>query len=149
MAQRKIDDLSERSFRFSSDAYDYCFHLARLGGLPARIGYQLFDAATSIGANRAESKSAYSRREFAVKNSICLKEAREAHFWLRMADEKHLGDVERRTYLIGEANELIRIYAACVKRLQLRTAFSGLAVSLLTAYVAIRAVSFALQMLRF
>jgi four helix bundle protein len=45
----------------------------------------LFDAAGSVGANRAESKSSYSDQEFASKNAICLKECREARFWLLVA----------------------------------------------------------------
>jgi len=71
------EDLSQRCFEFSCDVYDYCEELVRLNGLPARVGYQLWDAASSVGANRAESRSAYSAKEFAAQNAICLKEARE------------------------------------------------------------------------
>jgi four helix bundle protein len=114
----EIEDLSERSFAFCCDAYDYCFELVRLGGLSARVGYQLFDASSSVGANRAESKSSCSRREFASKNAICLKECREAHFWLRLAARKRLGNPARRDHLLREATELIAIYTASVKSLQ-------------------------------
>src|SRR5438128_1035843 len=85
-------DLFERSFNFTSDVYDYCKDLVRLRGLPCRLAYQLFDAAASVGANRTESKSAYSDKEFAAKNAICLKESREARFWLRLAEKRALGN---------------------------------------------------------
>jgi four helix bundle protein len=78
MSTAAPEDLSNRSFRFASDVYDYCEMLVRLRGLPCRIAYQLFDAAGSIGANRSEARSSYSDREFVAKNTICLKEAREA-----------------------------------------------------------------------
>jgi four helix bundle protein len=111
-------DLFERSFHFACDVYDYCEDPVKLRGLPCRLAYQLFDAAGSVGANRAESKSAYSVREFAAENAICLKECREARFWLRVADAKHLGDKGRRDHLLQESNELISIYAVIVRNLK-------------------------------
>jgi four helix bundle protein len=118
MEKRPPEDLSERSFRFACDVYDYCEGLVQLRGLPCRLAYQLFDAAGSIGANRSESKSAYSDKEFASKNAICLKECREARFWLRLADAKAIGNAERRKDLLRESNELVSIYVVTVRRLQ-------------------------------
>jgi four helix bundle protein len=112
------EDLSERPFRFASDVYDYCEDLVRLRGLPCRVAYQLFDAASSVGANRAEAKSSYSDREFLSKNTICLKESREARFWLRLADLKALGDARKRRRLLQESNELVSIYVATVRSLK-------------------------------
>jgi four helix bundle protein len=118
MSDSIAEDLSERSFRFACDVYDYCEELVRLQGLPARLAYQLFDAAGSIAANRAEAKSAYSYKEFAAKNAICLKEGREARFWLRLADTKQLGDCRRRSYLLQESKELVSIYVVVVRNLK-------------------------------
>ena len=112
------EDLSKRSFQFASDVYDYGEALVRLRGLPCRIAFQLFDAAGSIGANRSEAKSSYSDPEFLAKNTICLKEAREAHFWLRLADVKALGDPRRRKYLLQESHELVSIYVTVVRKLK-------------------------------
>jgi hypothetical protein len=41
----RTDDLSERSFKFAADVYDYCQDLVPVRGLPCRLAYQLFDAA--------------------------------------------------------------------------------------------------------
>ena len=120
MPARYPEDLSERSFRFTCDIYDYCEDLVRLRGLPCRVAYQLFDAAGSIGANRSESKSAYSDKEFASKNAICLKESREARFWLRVADMKNLGNPQLRNALLKESDELVSIYVSVVRTLQSR-----------------------------
>src|SRR4051794_38800618 len=110
MSGTQSEDLFERSFRFTCDVYDYCEDLVKLKGLPCRLAYQLFDAAGSVGANRAESQSAYSDREFAAKNAICVKECREVRFWLRVAAAKGLGHESRRTKLLRESNELVSIY---------------------------------------
>lgn len=116
------EDLFERCFKFTCDVYDYCEDMVKLRGLPCRLAYQLFDAAGSVGANRAESKSSYSDAEFAAKNAICLKESREARFWLRMADAKALGNKDRRKYLLQESNELVAIYAVIVRKLKAQIA---------------------------
>src|SRR4051812_18971471 len=108
-------DLFERCFQFTCDVYDYCEDLVRLKGLPCRLAYQLFDAAGSVGANRTESKSSYSDKEFAAKNAICLKESRESLFWLRVAERKKLGDSTRRKHLLRESNELVSIYVTVVR----------------------------------
>src|SRR5262245_5969940 len=118
MTMRRCEDLSERSFNFTCKVYDYCEELERLGGMARRVAWQLFDAAGSVGANRAESTSSYSRREFASKNAISLKECREARFWLRVADAKLLGNATSRTYLLRESDELISIFVTAVRRLQ-------------------------------
>ena len=59
-------------------------------------------------------------QEFAAKNAICLKESREARFWLRLADAKGLGNAVRRKRLLGESNELVSIYVAVVRSLKRR-----------------------------
>ena len=117
MAYRKGEDLTERSFKFSCDAFDYCDELVRLRGIASRVAYQLFDAAGSVGANRTEAKSAYSRRDFKAKNAISLREVREANFWLRLADAKRLGNDPLRRQLLDESNHLISIYVEVVRRL--------------------------------
>ena len=112
------EDLTQRTFKFACAAYDFCDQLTQLPGLARRVGYQLFDAAGSVGANREEAKAAYSRRDFAAKNAICLKECREASFWLRLAESKSLGDSAARRRLLDESNQLIAILTASVKALQ-------------------------------
>jgi four helix bundle protein len=118
MKPERGEDLTARTFRFTCDVYDFCEELVRNPGLQRRVGYQLFNAGSSVGANREEAKAAYSRREFSSKNALSLKECREANFWLRVAEKKSLGNVRRRTLLIAESNALISIFTTIVKHLQ-------------------------------
>jgi four helix bundle protein len=118
MAHTNPPDLRERAFRFACDIFDFCDELARNPGIPRRVAYQLFDAGASVGSNLEEAKSAYSRREFAAKNGISLKESREANYWLRLAEAKSLGNAEKRRHLLRESHEFIAILTTSVRRLQ-------------------------------
>ena len=71
-------DIRERAFRFACDIVRFCLNFGKKPGC-RRIADQLLDAGTSVGANSEEAKSAYSRREFAVKNCIALKKLASPH----------------------------------------------------------------------
>jgi four helix bundle protein len=80
------------------------------------IARQLLEAGTSIGANVDEARCAYSRREFACKNSIALKESRETSYWLRLIDACELAPRAELEPLRSEAREISAILAAIVKK---------------------------------
>jgi four helix bundle protein len=107
-------DIRERTFQFSCDIVRFCRTLSKDPSC-RQIAWQLQDAGTSVGANSEESKSAYSRREFAVKNCICLKESRESAFWLRLIIACDLTTDPEAWRLIKEAGELIGIFTATVR----------------------------------
>jgi len=112
------EDWCERSFQFSCRLFDFCEELARNPGPHRRLANQLFDAGSSIGANLAESKGAYSRRELTAKNAIALKESRESNYWLRLADSKSLGNSELRAWLLRESREFVAMLTASVRKLR-------------------------------
>jgi len=118
MPASDLPDLRQRTLRFACDVFDFCEDLASFPGIARRIACQLFDAGASVGANQEEAKAAYSRREFAAKNAISLKECREAKYWLRLADARSLGNPQRRKRLLQEVDELVAILTTSVKRLQ-------------------------------
>ena len=71
-----------------------------------------------MGGNAEEAKAAYSRREFACRNNIVLKEARESRFWLRLIIATGLtpeGYEQTTEALRQEADELVGIYTASVR----------------------------------
>ena len=115
----KPRDLCERTFLFACDVSAFCLALSRQAGAHRQIAGQLLRAGTSVGANAEEAKAAYTRREFACKNSIVLKEAREARFWLRLIAANKLSTTEAIEPLLCEANELVGIYTATVRRARL------------------------------
>jgi four helix bundle protein len=67
-------------------------------------------------ANTEEAKAAYSRREFASKNSIVLRECHEARYWLRIIAATGVAAKETVTPLLQEANELVGVFTATVRK---------------------------------
>ena len=76
-----------------------------------RIGGQLIDSASSIGANYSEAQAARSRKEFICIAGIVLKEAKETDFWLDIVNRVKLSiDKEELGFLSGEIKELGKIF---------------------------------------
>jgi four helix bundle protein len=59
-----------------------------------------------------EADAAESRRDFIHKTGIALKEAKEAHYWLRLVDATLLPDDAEIRAMIQEAHELCLILGA-------------------------------------
>ena len=119
MAPVHPSDLRERTFGFARDIVVFCRELSAEPGVVRNIAWQLADAGTSVAANYEEAKAAYSRREFAVKNCIVLKEARESRLWLRIIITCRLGGNEHEAArLHQEAEELVGIFTAGVRKLR-------------------------------
>ena len=78
------------------------------------IGRQVLKSGTSIGANVEEAIGAASKRDFANKMAIAVKEARETHYWLRLIRDSQLMPVERIEPLIQEALEIKKILSKTV-----------------------------------
>jgi four helix bundle protein len=112
-------DITERTFEFAVRIINLCVALSARPGVPRRLGDQLLDAGTSIGANVEEGQAGQSRADFVSKNSIALKEARETSYWLRLLKATILTDSAEVTALLSEAEELKRILGAIVARAKL------------------------------
>ena len=88
--------------------------------MPQRIGSahlqdQLFRSATSVAANYAEACVPESRRDFAHKTNIALKELVETRMWLRIISCKGYIKPELLDALLTEVEELVKILHASVK----------------------------------
>ena len=117
MPNERKADLRERMFVFACEVVQLCRRLSKEPGVVRSIASQLAEAATSAGANIEEAKAAYSRRDFAAKNSISLKEMRESLYWLRVIRHCHLAPDVDVLPLLNEANELTAMLTAGMKRL--------------------------------
>jgi four helix bundle protein len=119
--------IRERTFQFSCTLVNFCREIETFSSVKSHVTTQLIQSGTSIGANVEEAKAAYSRREFAVKNAIALKEAREALYWLRIMYACKLASTDQIEALIDEAHQLVAILTAIVKtaRSQLKTSSSA------------------------
>ncbi len=104
-----------KSYRFALDATVLCKKLK--DKKEYHLASQLLRSATSIGANVNEASAAQSKREFISKMSVASKEAREAHYWIKLISESGLLDLDFENY-IKESEEIIKILTAILKTAQ-------------------------------
>jgi four helix bundle protein len=78
------------------------------------ISKQLLRSGTSIGANINESISAVSKKDFANKMSIALKEARETKYWLLLLKQSDLTRINL-IDILDDSEEIIKILVAITK----------------------------------
>ena len=119
MSENEQYDLEERLL-------DYAARIVRLSEtLPTtsagrHISGQVLRSGTSPMAQHGEAQAAESRKDFVHKMKISLKELRETHRWLRLVQRVPLiKTCELLEPLIGETDELIRIFAASIKTAQM------------------------------
>lgn len=108
-------DIDERTFRFALRV------LKLSSALPTNtagfvLSRQVIRAATSIGANVTEAQGSSTRRDFIRRMNIARGEAREAHYFLRLISESGMIAPPRMNEVVQEANELVSILTAIVKR---------------------------------
>ena len=107
------ETIRARAFRFACDVVVVALRVQPVPGVRSVIE-QLVKAATSVGANLEEAKAASSRREFIRFVEISLREARETHYWLRIAIAVNLAPAAVLQPLLGESDQLIRILTVIV-----------------------------------
>jgi four helix bundle protein len=81
----------------------------------APLAKQVLRSGTSIGANAEEADAAFTKKEFASKLGISLKEAKETRYWLRLLHATEYIDEAMFTSLHTDTNELIRLLIAILK----------------------------------
>lgn len=114
-------DFRVRVFEFARCVLAFC--LTPPAGVHSDdVRHQLRNAATSVGAHVEEAKAAQSKRDFLAKMSIALKEAREAHYWLRVL-RAHPGRADPELdHLVNECDQIVAILTATVKTTRARLA---------------------------
>ncbi|MFA7682363.1 MAG: four helix bundle protein [Candidatus Peribacteraceae bacterium] len=79
------------------------------------LSRQLIRSATSIGANIEEALQGQSKRDFLSKLSISLKEANEAHYWLRLLKDGGFLQKDKADDAILKVVEIIKLLTAIIK----------------------------------
>ena len=79
------------------------------------LSSQLWKAGTSIGANVEEAQAGQSRADFLAKMTIASKEAREALYWLRLADKGKIISADEIAPVREQCERIVRILTAIVK----------------------------------
>jgi four helix bundle protein len=77
---------------------------------------QLLRSGTSPYGNHGEAQAPESAEDFIHKMKVCLKELREAHRWAKLIERKGwLGSDAQLVFVLGEGDELIRIFKSSVQ----------------------------------
>ncbi len=76
------------------------------------LSKQLLRCGTSIGANVSEAQRGQTKADFTAKMSIALKEANEAHYWLKLLYKTDFLNEAQFNSLDNDINELISILTA-------------------------------------
>lgn len=113
----KPNIIKTKSFDFSVSIIQFCAEIQK-NEREFVISKQLLRSATSVSANISESQDSYSRKEFAFKLQLSLKEARESMHWLELIHASKIYttiehvEIEN---LISQCNEIIAILVRIVK----------------------------------
>jgi four helix bundle protein len=117
--------LTERTFDFAVRVVDLCRDASRTSGTTRVLATQLLRSATSVGANVEEAQASQSRADFVAKYSIACKEARETRYWLRLFGACDLAPRSELNALTDEANQLVAILTAIVRKMRAAGAARG------------------------
>ena len=79
------------------------------------LSSQLWRAGTSVGANVEEAQAGQSWADFLAKMTIASKEAREALYWLRLADKGKIISAGEIAPVREQCERIVRILTAIVK----------------------------------
>ena len=79
------------------------------------IAKQLMKSGTSIGANVREANRAQSKKDFASKMNIALKEAAESEYWLELLHETDYLTDNEFSSIISDCIELNKLLTSIVK----------------------------------
>lgn len=110
-------DLRSRTRQFAIAIIEMYGELPR--GEPAyTLGKQALRSGTSIGAHYREACRSRSNAELISKFEVAIQELDEALYWLELLEHSQCISTLQRESLSSEADELIRIFVASVKKLK-------------------------------
>ena len=79
---------------------------------------QVLKSGTSIGANIHEGNYAISKKEFAAKMQIALKEAAETQYWLEILNDTDYISNEQYSSLVDDCIEIIKMLTSSIKTIK-------------------------------
>ena len=109
-------DLTERTARFGEAVIALCRGVPRSPINDPLVG-QLVRSASGIGANYCEANDSDSKKDFARRINICLREAKETKHWLRMLAAADAATKDEARSLWQEAKELTLIFGSIRSKL--------------------------------
>ena len=107
-------DLEDRTLKFSKKVRQFTRDIKKNIDLQNDT-LQLIRSSGSVGANYIEANDSLSKKDFLMRIRICLKEVKEAEYWLRLIyDALPDNNNESTIHLIQEAEELRHIFAKII-----------------------------------
>jgi four helix bundle protein len=108
-------DLEDRTFIFAQRTRKFIKTLLKT---MANIedARQLVRSSGSVGANYIEANEACSKKDFVLRIKYCRKEAKESRYWLRLLDTEEAATSKERDLLAQEAQELMNIFGAIIRK---------------------------------
>lgn len=80
---------------------------------------QLVRASGSVGANFIEAIESLSKKDNIYRSRICLKEAKESRYWLKVIEKTNeISNPDELSNLIQESQELIMIFSSIIQKKQ-------------------------------
>jgi four helix bundle protein len=104
----------EKSYNFGLRTVKLYMHL-RKNKVERELLIQFLKSGTSVGANVEEAEGGQSLNDFIHKIGIAYKEAREAHYWLRLLRDSELLELKLANSFIQDAEEIKKILASILK----------------------------------
>lgn len=117
MSEGKKYDLEDRTENFSLSVRDLCRQLNR-DIINREYICQLIRSAGSVAANYIEANDKLGEKDLRYRIRISKKEAKESKLWLKHILTYEAVELEaERLKLLKEADELMRIFAAILRKL--------------------------------
>ncbi|KAB7731940.1 four helix bundle protein [Rudanella paleaurantiibacter] len=111
----KPNTILDKSFAFAVRVIKLYRWLYKQHPEIAPLAKQILRSGTSIGANAEEADAAFTKKEFASKLGISLKESRETKYWLRLFYATEYIDEQMFVSMRGDNDELMRLLTAILK----------------------------------
>ncbi len=113
--QVKIYDLEDRTYQYARSVLNCCKEVPK-NSINFSLINQVIRASGSVGANYIEANEALSKKDFYHRIKICLKEVKEARYWLRLINESEEKMLDRTEPLINESTELLKIFSSIINK---------------------------------
>jgi four helix bundle protein len=118
MGEKKFD-IKERTFEFGVRVVKLVMKFPR-NTAGFKLGEQLIDAGTSIGANVEEADDAHSKKDFIYKMGVARREAKESTYWLKIVKKvellKNQENKKEVEFLLQESIELRNILSSILSK---------------------------------
>src|SRR5687767_14052881 len=115
---RYATDLRQRARLFAVAVYQLSRHARERHPALRNACDQLFDAASSVGANVAENDGLNRRKELAARYAIPLKESKETQYWLEVIQAAEPSLAPLAAPLLAECREFIPMMTTALNQLR-------------------------------